>query len=101
MQTFTITIGLESPTLTTSEARQIALALAADCFPIGHTVVDAVGRWLSHERGIIDEPSLQIIVAGDDPETRDNVERFCRGYKSAAAQDSVMLQVTNPQTFFI
>lgn len=101
MTTYSITIGLESIMLTEAQARDFAFALAGRYFPSGHTIVEATGRWLSPERGQVDEPSLIITVIGNGEETRSAVEQFCSAYKNQAAQDCVLLQVTNPETFWI
>ena len=74
MTTYSITIGLESIMLTEAQARDFAFALAGRYFPSGHTIVE---------------------------ETRSAVEQFCSAYKNQAAQDCVLLQVTNPETFWI
>lgn len=101
MTTYTITLGLESPCLSVDEARDAALEIVGFHFPDGHTVIDATGRWMSPERGVINEPSLMVIVAGNGEDTRRAVSLACSQYKNVAQQDSVMLQVTHPQTFFI
>lgn len=95
--TFTITIGLESPTLSETEARALALETAARCFPSGHTITEATGRWES-DRGIIDEASLVITVIGDDMAP---VAEFCKSYKVGAQQDAVLLQISKPETIWV
>ena len=55
--TYTITIGLESPELTVDQCRAFAYIAAGKYFPSGHTIQEATGRWESPERGMIDEPS--------------------------------------------
>ena len=100
MFTFTITIGLESPQLTPEECRQFALISAGKFFPEGHSIIDLTGRWLSPSRGIVDEPSLQIIVIGDDS-IRENVLAFCNTYKAGCFQDCVLLQVSQPETHWL
>ena len=96
--TYNITVGLESPTLTERQARSLALGLAARCFPSGHTIAEAVGRWES-ERGVIDEPSLVVTVIGEGMRAR--VNDFCTGYKIGARQDAVLLQISNPKTVWV
>ena len=95
--TYTITLGLESPKLTVEECRALALIAAAEYFPTGHTVTEATGRWAS-ERGVIDEPSLVITVITDD---RSAVDLFCQTYKVGAFQDCVLLQITRPETIWV
>jgi len=99
--TYTVTLGLESPELTVDQCRAAALDLAAIHFPSGHTVIECTGRWESPERGIIDEPSLQILVIGEGQAHRAAVGRFCFDYKEVAAQDAVLLQVTKPETYWV
>jgi len=98
--TYTITVGLESPELTVEQCRAFALIAAAKYFSSGHTVIEATGRWES-ERGIIDEPSLQIIVIGEGSAHRDAVNNFCRDYKRGCFQDCVLLQITKPDTIWV
>ena len=95
--TYTITLGLESPKLTVEECRALALIAAAENFPTGHTVTEAIGRWAS-DRGVIDEPSLVITVITDD---RDAVNLFCQTYKVGAFQDCVLLQISQPETIWV
>lgn len=95
--TFTITVGLESPKLTVDECRALALIAAARYFPTGHTVIEATGRWTS-DRGVIDEPSLVIIVITDD---RKAVGDFAQAYKVGAFQDCVLVQVAQPETIWV
>ena len=95
--TYTITLGLESPKLTVEECRALALIAAAESFPTGHTVTEAIGRWAS-DRGVIDEPSLVITVITDD---RDAVNLFCQTYKVGAFQDCVLLQISQPETIWV
>ena len=95
--TYTITLGLESPKLTVDECRALALIAAAENFPTGHTVTEATGRWAS-DRGVIDEPSLVIAVITDD---RDAVNLFCDTYKVGAFQDCVLLQISRPETIWV
>ena len=99
--TYTITVGLESPTLSVQAAKDAALFLAGVRFPSGHTVVEGTGRWESPERGLVDEPCLIITVIGEGQAHRDAVGKFCRQYKDAAAQDAVLLQITKPETLWV
>ena len=97
--TYTITVGLESPELSVAECKAFALIAAGKYFPSGHTVVECTGRWESPERGLIDEPSLQIVVIGHDVD--DAVRGFCVDYKRGCFQDCVLVQVTRPDTFWV
>jgi len=97
--TYTITVGLESPELSVAECKAFALIAAGKYFPSGHTVIECTGRWESPERGIIDEPSLQIVVIGQDVD--DAVRNFCVDYKRGCFQDCVLIQVARPDTFWV
>ena len=99
--TYAITLGLESPELTVEDCKLLAYQLAGQCFPSGHTIQHAVGRWESPERGLIDEPSLIITVIGQGSAHDDAVRKFVSAYKNQAAQDCVLVQVTRPDTFWI
>lgn len=99
--TFTITLGLESPTLTEAQARAAALELAGIHFPSGHTITEATGRWESPDRGIVDEPTLIVMVIGEGQAHRRAVGNFCADYKELAAQDAVLLQITKPETIWV
>jgi len=99
--TFTITVGLESPTLNEKQAEQLVYDLAAKRFPSGHTITRATGRWESPERGIVDEPSLVITVIGEGQAYRAAVGQFCFEYKKQASQDAVLLQITKPETYWV
>lgn len=99
--TYTITVGLESPELTVDQCRAFAFIAAGKCFPSGHTITEAIGRWESPERGIIDEPSLVITVIGEGSAHDDAVRRFCATYKRGCFQDCVLVQVTKPDTFWV
>lgn len=99
--TYAITLGLESPTLTPDQCRANALWLAGQCFPSGHTIMEATGRWESPERGLVDEPTLLITVIGEGQAHERAVYQFCRSYKAICAQDAVLLQITRPQTEWV
>lgn len=99
--TYTITVGLESPELTEEQCRAFAFIAAGKHFPSGHTIVEAMGRWESPERGIVDEPSLIITVIGEGSAHDEAVQNFARDYKRGCFQDCVLVQVTRPDTFWV
>ena len=86
---YRLTVGLESPTITTSEARELFLSLCANSFPEGHSIIEHEGRWLSPDRGVIVEPSITLEVVGPD-ELITEVLSLGHEYKKQAAQDSVL-----------
>ena len=78
-----------------TDARKVALDLAAKWFPNGHTVYEANGRWTG-EAGVIDEPTIVVeVVSGDSEVDRAHqhkmVQCFAGDYKNFAYQESVMV----------
>ena len=86
---FRLTVGLESPTISTDEAKELFLSLCAKSFPDGHSIIEHEGRWLSPDRGVIVEPSLTLEVVGP-AELISEVLYLGHEYKKQAAQDSVL-----------
>ena len=86
---YRLTVGLESPTISTDEAKELFLSLAAKSFPEGHSIIEHEGRWLSPDRGIIVEPSITFEVVGP-AELISEVLFLGHEYKKQAAQDSVL-----------
>ena len=86
---YRLTVGLESPTISTSEAKELFLSLAAKSFPEGHSIVEHEGRWLSPDRGVIVEPSITLEVVGP-AELISEVLFLGHEYKKQAQQDSVL-----------
>ena len=62
--------------------------LASECFPQGHTLIEATGRWYGPISGTIDERTIIVEVwdAGSAP-----VAQFARKYKNLAEQESVVI----------
>ena len=86
---FRLTVGLESPTISADEAKELFLSLCAESFPDGHSIIEHEGRWLSHDRGVIVEPSLTLEIVGP-AEMISEVLFVGHEYKKLAAQDSVL-----------
>ena len=86
---YRLTVGLERPTISPDEAKNLFLSLCANSFPEGHSIIEHEGRWLSLDRGIIVEPSITFEVVGPD-ELISEVLFLGHEYKKQAAQDSVL-----------
>ena len=94
--------GLESPALSPVQCRERLSNLAARHLPNGHTILEADGRWLSPERGIVTEPTLVLQVFADrGSELHQALLTVCRLYKNEAAQDAVLVVATEAEVDFI
>ena len=83
------------------DAKSIVNSLAAECFPHGHTVIEANGRWMG-EVGVIDEPTLIIEYITENPKVDEkHVTRFAGLYKIKAYQESVLINRINADSFFV
>ena len=94
----TITLGLESPAISENAAREFYLGAAARCFPDGHRITEGTGRWLSPERGVVDEPCLTVHVICPNLE---RVRHFAEYCKAGAQQDSVLVEISRPEVLWI
>ena len=74
-----------------------ARALAAQFFPLGHTVIEATGQW-AHEIHTITEPTTIIEVMAEDGKA---VYEMAGAYKEAANQESVMILTTEVDADFV
>ena len=87
------------------DGNTIARELAAKCFPNGHTIYEAVGRWIG-EVGVIDEPTIIVeFMAGEqqiaDGSAHKAVAKFAGRYKIEAYQESVLVTDTDINAAFI
>ena len=87
------------------DARDVAYSLAANCFPHGHTIYEANGRWIG-EVGIIDEPTLIVEwMASDERIATGNAHRmaqfFAGAYKDEANQESVLVTQQDIEATFV
>jgi hypothetical protein len=101
---YTITCGLDTNGHDV-DARQIALDLAAECFPHGHTIREVSGRWMS-ENGPVDEASLEIIWMASDQqkangEAHTRVSWLAGQYKVRAFQEAVMITTQEVHAVFV
>ena len=94
LNSYHVTVGLESPAWSEEDCREHAIGLADEYFPSGYTVIEATGRWLSPERGPIAEPSLIFVFTElDESEPLlELVHKFAIVYKTVACQDAVLVQ---------
>ena len=94
--------GLESPTLSETQCRERLANLAAKFLPNGHTVLDATGRWMSPERGIVDEPT-QLVQVFAEPGS-DLFRAFydmAGAFKNEASQDCVIVTKQEVEADFV
>ena len=87
------------------DARDIANSLAASCFPHGHTVYDAQGRWIG-EVGVIDEPTLIVEWMASSERIVDGsahrlAQFFAGAYKDEANQESVLITQQDIEANFV
>lgn len=79
------------------DAEMMARQCATECFPDGHTIIKAEGRYLMRATGeVINEPTLIIQWMATDAqkmngEAHARVNHFATEYKAAAFQESVMI----------
>lgn len=94
--------GLESPALSPTQCRERLSNLAARHLPNGHTLIEAEGRWLSPDRGIVQEPTLVLqVIAERGSELHQALLTVCRLYKNEAEQDAVLIVATEADVDFI
>ena len=98
MFVFSIYCGLDTNGLAI-DSRSLLNSLASDAFPGGHTVIDAVGRWMGAV-GTIDENTVCVQVMGDDS-MRPAIRGFAQAYRDQANQESVMVTATPAAVDFI
>lgn len=101
---YTITCGLDTNGHDV-DARQIALDLAAEFFPHGHTIREVNGRWMS-ANGPVDEPSLEIVWMATDAQKLNGeahalVNQVAGQYKVRAFQEAVMVTTQEVYAVFV
>ena len=88
----------------TACARQLALNLAAEYFPQGHTIRDEVGRWQTADGRMITESTTVITWmadAGNPVDAERRVSAVAGAYKELAFQESVMVTRREVDAVFI
>ena len=87
MKIFRLTFGLESPTKSPEECKEIAETIALASFPEGHTLIEAKGRWES-ARGAITEDNIILEVIGPDEWITEVL--YCLLYTSPSPRDGLL-----------
>ncbi len=87
------------------DARDVANSLAANCFPHGHTVYDAQGRWIGAV-GVIDEPTLIVEWMASDERIADGsahrlAQFFAGAYKDENNKESVHITQQDIEVAFV
>ena len=109
---FEIYCGLDSQS---SHAKEIALDLALEYFPMGHSVREELGRWMgtgtkySHGTALTEKTLVISWYAADescingllDGQTEDRVNRMAARYKELAYQESVMVTKRDVEAYFV
>lgn len=99
---FSAYCGLESPDLSPAECRECLSSLAARHLPNGHTIIEAEGRWLSPERGIVQEPTMIVqVFAERNDAVHQALLTVASLYKNDARQDAVLVIATEAQVDFV
>ena len=102
MLQLTAYMGTESTVLSETKAHLKALELAARHLPNGHTVNVGHGRWMSPERGLVSEKTVQVMVWADrGSDVFKAFYQMCGEYKEAAAQDAVGVTIQEVDLDFV
>ena len=83
------------------DAESVALRLAAEHFPMGHSIGEEIGRWMT-EQGLVTEKSIVVTYlceASKESETR--ASRFAGAYKEQAFQEAVLVTREEVDGFFV
>ena len=87
-------------------AKEIALALAAEYFPHGHTIREVVGRWQCADGTVVTEPTIEIIWMATDAqkangEAHARVNKVAGLYKQHCYQEAVMVTTQEVYAVFV
>ena len=100
--TFRIYCGLDTKGQLHPEiARQTAERLALRFFPMGHTLIEAQGRWEGPQGFPVTEPTLIIEVLTSTEDEVKKVWELAGAYKEQAFQESVMVTRTQVEADFV
>ena len=85
--------------------KELALILAGECFPNGHTVYEAQGRWFG-KTCVVDEQTLVVeVMVGESESERAQhhqaVQKFAGDYKDLAKQESVLITSQEIEAWFV
>ena len=86
-------------------AKEIALTLAAEYFPNGHTIREVTGRWMS-QNGPVDEPTVEIVWMATDAQKASGeahalVNKVAGLYKQHCYQEAVMVTTQEVYAVFV
>ena len=96
-----IYLGLDTKgRLTLDQAREIALGLATDYFPHGHTIIEATGRW-QQDNAPVTEPTIIVEVLTTYANEETKVRQLAGGYKTLAFQEAVLITSTEIDAHFV
>lgn len=104
---FKIYCGLDTrDQLTTDQARDTALGLAADWFPHGHTISEELGRWQDVKGAMVTESTVVISWTATAEQVRTGeaskrVSQCASSYKALAFQESVLITSQEVDAIFI
>ena len=85
-------------------ARQLAMNLAAEFFPHGHSLSDEVGRWKTADGRMITEGTIVIkwlSDTGSAAEAERRVAAVAAAFKAGAFQEAVMVTRRDVEAVFI
>lgn len=102
---YTISCGLDTNGHDV-DARQIALDLAAEFFPHGHTIREVMGRWQCADGNVVTEPTIEIVWMATDAqkangEAHNRVNQLAGQYKTRAFQEAVMVTTQEVYAVFV
>ena len=88
------------------DARAYALNLAAEYFPLGHTITEELGRWTTADGTIVTEPTIVITWIASAEQVRTNeahglVSRCAADFKFFCYQESVLITRRELDAVFI
>lgn len=79
-----------------------AATLLSECFG-GATSSDALGYWVSDDKGLVKEHTTMVFAYAGDQELKENLDRvidFCESLKKEMGQENIALELNN-EMFFI
>ena len=89
---YTITCGLDTNGHDV-DARALILDLAAQAFPMGHTIREVAGRWQLANGETVTEETIEVSWISDEPHEQawPLVAGVAADYKAGAYQEAVMV----------